>query len=86
MGVPLPKSLYVLVSLIVPIINMYILKEVFFFKRSGYLFLAILTTLSMVYQENRHFPEILFVLAIIGISSFLYLKLFPKKLLIPADR
>jgi hypothetical protein len=84
MGVPLPKSLYSMVSLIVPMINMYILKEVFFFKRSGYMFLAILSTLSLVYQENRHFPEILFVLAMIGISTFLYFKLFPKKLLIPA--
>ncbi len=84
MGVPLPKSLYSMVSLIVPVINMYILKEIFFFKRSGYMFLAILGTLSLVYQENRHFPEILFVLAMIGISSFLYFKLFPKKLLIPA--
>ncbi len=83
-GVPLPKSIYVLVSLIVPMINMYLLKEVSFFKRSGYMFLTILTTLSLVYQENRHFPEILFVLAIIGLSSFLYHKLFPKKLLIPA--
>ncbi|MCF8127831.1 MAG: hypothetical protein K9N10_04910 [Deltaproteobacteria bacterium] len=83
-GLPVPKNIYVLVSLIVPMVNMYLLKEVFFFKRSGYMFLALLTTLSLVYPQNRHFPEILFVLAIIGISSFLYLKLFPKKLLIPA--
>jgi len=78
------KGIYIFISLIVPMINMYILKEVFFFKRSGYRFLAILSALSLAYQENRHFPEILFVIAMIGISSFLYLKLFPKKLLIPA--
>jgi len=78
------KGIYIFISLIVPMINMYILKEVFFFKRSGYMFLAILSALSLAYQENRHFPEILFVIAMIGISSFLYLKLFPKKLLIPA--
>ena len=78
------KGIYIFVFLIVPMINMYILKEVFFFKRSGYLFLVILSVLSLVYQENRHFPEVLFVLAMIAISSFLYLKLFPKKLLIPA--
>jgi len=83
-GLPVSKNIYALVSLIVPMINMYLLKEVFFYKRSGYMFLAILTTLSLVYRENRHFPEILFVLAIIGLSSFLYVKLFPKKLLIPA--
>ena len=78
------KGIYIFISLIVPMVNMYILKEVFIFKRSGYLFLVILSVLSLVYQENRHFPEVLFVLAMIAISSFLYLKLFPKKLLIPA--
>ena len=78
------KGLYIIILLLVPMINMYILKEVFFFKRSGYLFLVILSTLSLVYQENRHFPEILFVLAMIAISTFLFLRLFPKKLLIPA--
>ncbi len=83
-GVSLPKSLYIFVSLFVPMVNMYILKEIFFFRRSGYMFLGILTTLSLAYQENRHFPEILFVLAMIAISAFLYVKLFPKKLLIPA--
>ena len=78
------KGLYIIILLLVPMINMYILKEVFCFKRSGYMFLVILSTLSLVYQENRHFPEVLFVLAMIAISSFLYFKLYPKKLLIPA--
>jgi hypothetical protein len=78
------KGIYIFISLIVPMINMYILKEVFSFRRSGYLFLVILSTLSLAYQENRHFPEILFVLAMIAISAFLYFKLYPKKLLIPA--
>jgi len=78
------KGLYIVILLLVPMINMYILKEVFFFKRSGFMFLVILSTLSLIYQENRHFPEILFVLAMIAIASFLFFKLFPKKLLIPA--
>jgi len=78
------KGFYIVILLLVPMINMYILKEVFFFKRSGYMFLVILTTLSLVYQENRHYPEILFVFAMIATSSFLYFKMFPKKLLIPA--
>jgi hypothetical protein len=83
-GVPLPKGLYIVISLFVPMVNMYILKEIFFFRRSGYMFLGILTALSLAYQENRQFPEILFVLAMIAISAFLYFKLFPKKSLIPA--
>ena len=78
------KGLYIFISLLVPMINMYILKEVFTFRRSGYMFLTILSTLSLAYQENRHFPEILFVLAMIAIASFLYFRLYPKKLLIPA--
>jgi hypothetical protein len=78
------KGLYIFISLLVPMINMYILKEVFTFRRSGYMFLTILSTLSLAYQENRHFPEILFVLAMIAIAAFLYFRLYPKKLLIPA--
>ena len=65
-------------------INMYILKEVLFFRRGGYLFLCILSTMSLIHQENRHFPEFLFIFAMIAIAAFLYFKLFPKKLLIPA--
>ena len=77
------RGMYMIVLLVVPMINMYILKEVLFFRRSGYLFLCILSALSLIHQENRHFPEFLFVLAMIAISSFLYFKLFPKEDLIP---
>ena len=77
-------GVYFFASLVVPMINMYILKEVLFFRRSGYLFLCILSTISFIHQENRHFPEFLFILTMIAIAAFLYLKLFPKKLLIPA--
>ena len=83
LAVDTKTGIYFFASLVVPMINMYILKEVLFLRRSGYLFLVILSVLSLVYEENRHFPEILFVLAMIAISSFLYLKVFPKKLLIP---
>ena len=83
LAVDIEKGIYFFASLVVPMINMYILKEVFFFKRSAYLFLFILSTISFIHQENRHFPEFLFILAMIAIAVFLYLKLFPKKLLIP---
>lgn len=78
------KGIYVFILLIVPAINMYILKEIIFFKRTGYQFLLIVSALSLVYQENRHFPEILFIAAMILIAAFLYMKIFPKKDLIPA--
>jgi hypothetical protein len=78
------KGMYMLVLLIVPMVNMYILKEILFFKRTGYQFLFIVTVLSLIYQENRHFPEILFIVSMLIITAFLYVKLFPKKDLIPA--
>jgi len=84
LAVDTETGIYFFASLVVPMINMYILKEVLFFQRSGYLFLCILSAISFIHQENRHFPEFLFILAMIAIAVFLYLKLFPKKLLIPA--
>lgn len=83
LAVDTEKGVYFIASLVVPMINMYILKEVLFFRRGGYLFLCILSTMSFIHQENRHFPEFLFIFATIAIAAFLYFKLFPKKLLIP---
>lgn len=84
LAVDTETGLYFFASLVVPMINMYILKEVLFFRCSGYLFLCILSAISFIHQENRYFPEFLFILAMIAIAAFLYFKLFPKKLLIPA--
>ena len=78
------KGIYVLIYLIEPAVNMYILKEIVFFKRTGYQFLFIVSLLSLLYQGNREFPAILFTAAMILISVFLYLKIFPTKNLIPA--
>ena len=85
LAVDIEKGIYFFASLVVPMINIYILKEVIFFRRSAYLFLFILSALSFIHQENRHFPEFMFIFAMIAISSFLYLKLFSKKDLIPAS-
>ena len=84
LAVDTETGIYFFASLVVPMINLYILREVLFFRRSGYLFLCILSAISFIHQENRHFPEFLFILAMIAIAAFLYVKLFPKKLLIPA--
>ncbi len=78
------KGIEALILLVVPVINMYVLKEILFFRRNGYLFLCVLSVLSFVSPENWQFPEFLFVLAMIAISAFLYLKMFPKDTLIPA--
>ena len=84
LAVDTETGIYFFASLVVPMINLYILREVLFFRRSGYLFLCILSAISFIHQENRYFPEFLFILAMIAIAAFLYVKLFPKKLLIPA--
>jgi hypothetical protein len=78
------RGMYVLIFLIEPAVNMYILKEIVFFKRTGYQFLFIISVLSLLYQGNREFPAILFTAALILISAFLYMKIFSKKNLIPA--
>ena len=78
------KGIEMFILLVVPVINMYVLKEILFFRRNGYLFLCVLSALSFVSPENWQFPEFLFVLAMIAISAFLYLKMFPKDTLIPA--
>ncbi len=84
LAVDTETGVFFFASLVVPMINLYILKELFFFRRSGYLFLCILSAISFIHPENQHFPEFLFILAMIAIAAFLYFKLFPKKLLIPA--
>jgi len=84
LAVDIEKGIYFFASLVVPMVNLYILKEVIFFRRSAYMFLFILSALSFIHQDNRHFPEFLFIFALVVIAAFLYFKLFPKKLLIPA--
>ena len=72
-------GLYLLADFIVPTVNFYILREIFLFHRTGYQFLVILTTISLIiYPDNRVFPDILINLAMIGLGSFLYLKIFPR--------
>ncbi|GAB4333521.1 MAG: hypothetical protein Kow0089_02270 [Desulfobulbaceae bacterium] len=79
---------WLLADFIVPTINFYILREIFLFHRTGYQFLAILTTLSLFYAQNRSFPDLPVNLVMIGLASFLYLKLFPadEKILPPDEK
>lgn len=69
---------YLLADFIVPTINFYLLREVLRFHRNGYLFLAVLTGLGLVYPFNRILPDLLFHLAIIGTAIYLHQHLFPK--------
>lgn len=72
-------SLTMLLALVVPTINLYILREIMRFRRLGYQFLCILSTLSLLNAENRAMPEIILIPAMIVLSGFLYWRLFPLK-------
>jgi len=73
------SDLFFFLSLVVPIINMFVLREVLRFHRVGYQFLFILSCLSLFRPENRQTQELLMFAVIIGLSGFLHLKLFPFK-------
>lgn len=67
-----------LTGLVVPIINVYILKEILRFHRLGYQYLFVLTTLSLILPKNHASLELSLSIAMITLSGFLYLRLFPK--------
>lgn len=69
---------YLLADFIVPTINFYVLREIFLFHRTGYMFLAVLTGLSLLYPENRGMPDLLINIGMIAMAVFLYSRLFPK--------
>jgi hypothetical protein len=68
-----------LTGLVVPIINIYILKEILRFHRLGYQYLFVLTILSLILPKNHGPLELSLSLLMIATSGFLHLKLFPKK-------
>ena len=68
-----------LLDLIVPAINFYVLSKIIRFHRQGYQFMAVLGVLALVRSENRVMPDLAMYLVIIGLSVFLLLRLFPKQ-------
>ena len=69
-------NLFMLLAMVVPTVNIYILREIMRFRRIGYLFCLVLSTLSLVNAENRAFPEIVLIPIMIFLSGFLFFKLF----------
>ncbi len=67
-----------LLDLIVPMINFYVLSKLIRFHRQGYQFMVVLGVLALVRPENRISPDLWFYLAIIGLSLFLLKQFFPK--------
>lgn len=68
----------VLLSLVVPVINIYVLREVLRFRRLGYQFLFIISILSLLQPENHFLPEFSTFVFMIILSGYLYFHVFPK--------
>ncbi|HEB69356.1 MAG TPA: hypothetical protein ENI88_07025 [Desulfobulbus sp.] len=67
-----------LLDLIVPMINFYILYKIIRFQRQGYQFMIVLGVLAFVRPENRIQPDLALYLCVTALSVFLLLRLFPK--------
>lgn len=70
-------DIYLAADFIVPTINFYILREIFLFHRTGYLFLTVLTGLSLLYPENRLLPNLAANIGMMAAAMYLYSRLFP---------
>jgi len=74
-------------ALVVPAINFYILKKLLRFRRTGYQFLFILSIIALFHPENHHVLEMSLTVAMILMSGFLYLRMFPKaeRIILPKE-
>lgn len=70
-------SMFTLFTLVVPTINIYLMREIMLFHRTGFQFTAILSAISLLNAENRVLPEIVFIPIMVAIAGFLYYKLYP---------
>lgn len=73
---------FTLLSLVVPTINIYLIREVLLFHRNGFQFTAILSLISLVNAENRVMPEVVLMPLIALLAGFLFLRMFPKEAMI----
>ncbi len=71
-------NIYFFLALVVPIINIYVLKKILRFQRTGYQYLFVLSFLSVFQPENHRFLEVLLLGVMLFLSGFLYLRMFPK--------
>lgn len=77
---------YLFFDFIVPTINFYILREILLFQRTGYQFLAVLTGLGFLYEQNRVMPDLVISLGMIALAIFLYIRMFPKEEILILNR
>jgi len=72
-------DLVLLISLVAPVINLYLLRETLRFRRIGYQFLCMLSLLALLLPENHFLPEAGLQILMAGLAGFLYLRLFPGR-------
>ncbi len=68
-----------LIELIVPAINFFVLSKIIRYHRQGYQFMIVLGILALIRPENRIMPDLAMYLIITVLSVFLLLRLFPKQ-------
>lgn len=66
-----------LLDLIVPMINFYVLSKILRFQRQGYQFMIVLGILALIRPENRLQPDLSLHLVVTALSALLLLRLFP---------
>jgi len=71
-------NMFTLFILVVPTINIYLMREMMLFHRTGFQFTAILCAISLLNAGNRILPEIVFIPLIVAIAGFLYYRLYPS--------
>jgi hypothetical protein len=72
-------DIFLMLSLVVPVINIYVLREILRFHRIGYQFLFVLSCLALLQPENHHEQELFILGLLIGLSGYLYQQMFPAK-------
>jgi len=74
-----------LLNLIVPAVNIHVMREVLRFRRLGYQFLVVISLLSLLQPQNHAAREMtIFVITACG-AAFLYLKIFPNKAILQEE-
>ncbi|MEW6593789.1 MAG: hypothetical protein AB1413_02850 [Thermodesulfobacteriota bacterium] len=71
-------DLFLLLSLVVPVVNLYLLREILRFHRIGYQFLFVLSILALLHPESHFLVEVALQLVLVALSGFLYFTIFPK--------
>ncbi len=72
-------DLFLLLSLVVPVVNIYLLREILRFRKIGYQYLFVLSILSLLNPANRALLEGSLQISIIALSGALYWQMFPKR-------